>query len=381
MKRTDPGTPELIEHKSTASLMNGAAQALVVGVAALIVLLNLFLEYEVNDLAVFVSTARALVDGRSPYQVSNSAGEVHFAGQSSPLLNVNPPTSLPLMLPLAPLDPVAALPLWMAGLAAIYIASLVPLFHAYPRRLTPIFIAWSMAFAGVWDAIHLGQIYTGLLAITVAAWLLLRSGHWALAGLPIGLLAAMKPNLLVWPVLLGVAGYWTPALVAGGVALVVAAIPLVLFGVDIYAQWLTLTRQVSGGFDVPANASLPAMMSRLGWAAGFVAAAAVLVGAAAVVFRRRPDALQTSSIALISALLASPIATVGYTVLLLPIFFHARRHWTLMASAAILAVPAFVVWRLAATSPMHGIIFGSIYSVGLLLLLGDVLTARGSEGG
>lgn len=270
------------------------------------------------------------------------------------------------------MDPVAALPMWMVAMLVAYVGSLFVLLRAYPQRATAIFVAWALALAGLWDSIHLGQIYTILLSLLVIpAWLLLRGRRYALAGIPIGILAAMKPNFLVWPVLLAFAGYSAASWVAVAVVFIAGVLPVALFGPSIYAEWMALIRSVGRGVDLPVNASLPAMISRMGWNNSLQVAGAgvLLMVLAAWVFRSRSDPLKTSGVALAGALLASPIATVGYTVLLLPVFVHSGRSRLLLGSAALLLSPAFLVWPLAGLSPIAEIAFGSVYFLGVLLLL------------
>ena len=69
-------------------------------------------------------------------------------------------------------------------------------------------VAWVFASAPFWETVSLGQIYALLALPTALAWVLLE--RWPLlSGVLIGVVAAFKPNFLVWPALL--AAGWAPA--------------------------------------------------------------------------------------------------------------------------------------------------------------------------
>ncbi len=62
----------------------------------------------------------------------------------------------------------------------------------------------------------------------------------------IGLLISIKPNFAVWPVLLFLAGHRTPSVVAIVTAVVIAAVPLLIFVSGIYLDWLHLVATDGG---------------------------------------------------------------------------------------------------------------------------------------
>ncbi|WP_105428326.1 glycosyltransferase 87 family protein [Neorhizobium sp. T6_25] len=66
------------------------------------------------------------------------------------------------------------------------------------------------------------------------------------AGIMIGLLISIKPNFAVWPVLLFLAGHRTPSVVAIVTAVVIAAVPLLIFVSGIYLDWLHLVATDGG---------------------------------------------------------------------------------------------------------------------------------------
>ena len=95
------------------------------------------------------------------------------------------------------------------------------------NRVEALVIAvWASALAGFWDTLFLGQIYLPLVLAGVAAWLLLERGAGLWAGLLIGIVVAMKPNFLVWPVLLLLSGHYRSAVAAFVIASAISLIPL-----------------------------------------------------------------------------------------------------------------------------------------------------------
>ena len=222
----------------------------------------------------------------------------------------------------------------------------------------------ALLLAGFWYTLALGQIYTILALVAVLAWLLLPRRP-VLAGLLIGLLVAVKPNFALWPLLLLVSGAWLPALAAGFTAGVLSGVPVLLYGTNIYCLWLQGLRLLRRHVP-PLNASLPGLLSRLGlpWLA--LPASCVLVLALLfAVRRRRPSATQVGSLALIASLVVSPLAWVGYTVILLPELW-ANRSRLIWPATIMLSVPPLLVWNIS----QRFLLFANLpYVSGLFTLL------------
>jgi len=207
----------------------------------------------------------------------------------------------------------------------------------------------------------------------VLAWLLFRAGHECWAGLLIGLVVAIKPNLGLWPVLLLVAGHRRPALTALGTALALSALPLLRYGPGVYGQWLAAV-QAESWFHMPHYASLPSLGARLG-IPGWGLAAAVLVGLAAllVAWRGRLPVLALSEGALLAAYLVSPSSSPRLGLFLVPGLL--ARPWTRRTSwaAALLTVPSHLILYVGQRSALLFQIAGLVYPAALLLLAGDMI--------
>lgn len=312
---------------------------------ALFVLLSLLIGWgltvswprvSLGDFGSFVASGQAANAGLDPYAVHPLTLR---GSQGEPYPNLNPPVLLPALQLLAHVDPQSAFRLWYAVSLALYILALALLARAYP--LTPWRLLWALALAGLWFGLWLGQVYTLLALGAVAVWVLLpRRPLWA--GLLLGLLVAVKPNLAPWVGLLLLAGHWRPALAATGTAAALWLGALLAYGPAVYAQWLAATSTVTAFLvsdGAPWLVNLPLV--------GYPLAAALLLGAAVSCWRYRPEPLAVSAIALPLVLVALPNSGIGYCLLLLPVLLS--RPWSplLTVAAALLLVP---FWRLDSLS-------------------------------
>ncbi|MHB0868139.1 MAG: glycosyltransferase family 87 protein [Chloroflexota bacterium] len=328
----------------------------------------------------FFASGRAAASGQDPYGAYDLTLRGHWEGRSFDAVNLNPPIALPLFQILSRQDMESAYQIWYALSLAAYVIMLCLLLRAYPSQATPPRVTWALALAGLWYSLWDGQIYMLIVAGSTGAWLLLRGNHKVPAGILIGLTVALKPQFLVWPTLLALGGHWTVAGVAILSAGLVSLLPALVYGSSVYVAWLRVLPSASW-IAQPDNASLPGLGARFGieWVATF-AAALLLLALAIWAWRRRPSPLRISELALVAALLASPIAWVGYTLALLPLFLS-RPAWThpLAGAAMLLLFPNWLVWELSPRSMEHLMVFGSVYNLALLLaLLGLVIGAPGS---
>jgi len=233
-------------------------------------------------------------------------------------------------------------------------------------------VVWPFAMAGFWETLNLGQIYAFLGLLTTGAWLLL-DRRPVLAGVLLGAVVAVKPNFAVWPVLLFLIAQRKAALSALFSAALFACLPAVVYGVGIYSQWLSAVK-LEGPNPQVGNAAVSGLLIRLGAPALAVPAAALGLAALAWwVWRRHPGLKTTNGLALTGLLLFSPLAWVGYSVFLMPIFV--ARHWDarLSLAAILLWVPRLPLQQWTDTSFVLQLTVGSAYSVALGLVVWSVL--------
>lgn len=336
------------------------------------------------DFGSFVESGRAAAEGRDPYGVYPLTFRVEIPGFSSENPNLNPPAALPLMELLgADPDPWTSFRLWWAVSLACYAATVALLARRYlvgTPWLVP-GVLWMLAPAGLWDTLVLGQIYLPLVLAAAGGWLLLERGRPAAAGLLIGLLVAVKPNFLVWPALLLLAGHARPAAWALATAAALSLLPVARYGPEVYAQWLAVLADEGDRARFPTNASLAGFAIRAGldriW--GLAAGAGLLAALALWAWRRRPDAMTASAFGLVGALLASPIAWVHYALVLTPVLLARRSSPFVLVAAALLLVPVPAAIGALTGGPGAMLGLGSIYGWALIACLAGLVAERARD--
>jgi hypothetical protein len=307
-------------------------------------------------------SARDVLDGRPAYSDLGDAVRRHLDGEPPPTFldwNAHPPGSVVLILPLALADHNTALFLWnLINFPLVVVAVGVVLREFGVRGLrNEAITAIAIGLGGVscYPLFHqfvMGQ-FNALLAFLVAvAWAADRNGRANLAGIAVGVAAAVKlfPAFLLAYFLL--AGRWRAFAVAVGVVLLLSGASVAVLGIDAYrtyatevipavtkryaTQWNNVT--LSGFwlrvFDpVPASNLRPVVYAPL---AGKVAAAltrgamAALVAWAAWTARRGGLAARDRafSCAVVGMILVSPIAWPHYFIILLvPVSVMLARQW------------------------------------------------------
>jgi hypothetical protein len=322
------------------------------------------------DFGSFVASARAAREGLNPYGVYPLTMHVVLPGFDSYNPNLNPPISALLFRAFDVTDPQASLRVWWVISVACYVVTVLLLVARYRARRAVLIGLPALALAGFSDTLFLGQIYLPLVLAAVGAWLLLERGQGAFAGVLIGLVVAMKPNFLVWPVLLLLSRHYRPAFVAFGVAALVSAVPLLAMGPEVYRQWVELVASDRDRATFLTNASLTGLAARASVSVlGLAVSAALLMALAAWALVRRTDALRVSAFGLLASVFASPIGWIHYTLFLLPVFVRGWGSRSIRAVVLLLMVPVpFVVDQLG-TSTLNQLTVGSVYGWALLLCL------------
>jgi hypothetical protein len=289
-------------------------------------------------------------------------------GATVKAINLNPPVVLYPFRVLARLTPDRSYIVWVAISVALFIASVLLILKMYPAEKLRIRILWILALGSVWYTFHLGQIYMVLLLCTSVAWMALRSQNWLIAGISIGIICAIKPNFMVWPGLLVVGRSKKIGFTAFATTALLSAIPLFLQGWGIYREWIIACRGFNG-YELPGNASLLAFSSRAGIPqVGFVLTIILLAAATLWIFITKPDALYTSEIGILAALIAGPISWLGYTILLVPVMYGKKMDSLMRIGCVLLCIPVWVAVANADTSRLTYILLWSpnLYAVSLL---------------
>ncbi len=299
-----------------------------------------------RDFGSLWASGQAANEGLGPYDPYPFTYRVRTPAGEQAAVNLNPPLSVLFLQATARFDPGFMFRYWQLGSALLYVAVVLGLTRAFPSKDGWLRALLMLLWQPFWSTLDLGQLYIALLLPSAAAVLLIDRYPTA-AGLCIGLVAALKPPYLLWPCLLLGARHWRPAFVALGTAAGLSALPAALGYLAWYEQWLDASREAAGTLLLADNLSWLSVLVRFGVPASTGAAVifAVLLALLFVVARRRLAAPHVSAIALVAAVVASPVAWVGYAVLLVPVFLS-RVDWPepLLLSGILLAVPGAVLW-------------------------------------
>ena len=337
---------------------------------------------DLMDFGSFYASGLKIRNGENPYDPNSEyIFEINFSrvGAGGKMMNLNPPISVIIFEFMSRFDPHQSLIIWQVTSAILYAGIIFLLATTYKQNIRPAIFLWAFTLAGFWHTLVLGQIYILLLLFTVLGWIFLQRGKYVPAGIAIGLVVAIKPNFILWPIFLLFSGYYVTFSLSVLSGLIVSLIPVIFYGTRIYAQWLEASALHPETMIMPGNNSILGLTARFDSISTGIVISVILVLILLVLSKRKihndmEKSEHISALGIIASLLASPISWTGYTILLLPIFFSLKK-WTVpaMVSAAILSIPFAVVLQLFQSSFVNFVLFGWLYGWGILLLLGDVV--------
>jgi hypothetical protein len=338
--------------------------------------LTLGAQRELGDFGSFVAASQLLAAGRDPYSSDHPLiAHLTFSstGASGTLVNLNPPVSLLLFAGLAQVPADSTRTGWQILSVLLTAVSIAALMVSYPRLASPSRAAWALSLAGFWQLLVSGQVYALVLALSTSAWLSLRARRRLPAAVLVGILVALKPNFVVWPLMLAASGALSTAALALVVAAAVSVLPVLVYGTAVYGSWIRATVS-SAGVAFPGNGSLVALGSYLrAPALGVLAAVGLLVALLVLARVRRFSTLDASSLGLIASLLCAPLSWAGYTLALLPVFLSRGWDRLTMYSAGLLCFPIALVLLRAPPLVLFRVGVAWVYGWATLLLLLAIL--------
>src|SRR5690348_14324591 len=303
--------------------------------------------------------------------------ELDVRGMFVPAINLNPPVSLYLFRPIIAVGPIASAELWALVSVCLFVVSLALIIRANPNPALKVRILMIIGMGGVWYTFEMGQIYMVLLLLTLAAWLAFRRNAFITAGLAIGILCALKPTFLVWPVLLILSRHKKAGISALLTFATASMAPLASAnGVELYRLWAAACRGFRG-IPLTTNSAIVAVFARLDPYTGithhyrdlgYALTALRLLAVAGSTFSKAPDVYRISGIALIVSLLAGPVSWAGYTVVLIPMLYERQLDAFMRIGWIILCIPLHVLPWIAMASPAQFALAGSPYFYGLVLI-------------
>ena len=371
---------------SLSKLRDAALQVMVLLYFIAVLMINVFPflggQFELLDFGSFYASSVNLSEGKNPYSSdSDYVLTIDFprVGAGGKMINLNPPLSVMAFGVISNRGPYEAVRIWRLTSVVLYVIVLFLLAAAYRQNLTPAKFIWAFTLAALWQTLTLGQIYTFLFLFLAIGWILLQKQRYLLAGLAIGVVVALKPNFLIWPLFLLVSGYTLTFLASVASAFLLSLIPVLFYGMAIYKQWLDASALELRTLILPGNSSLLGLTARfhnipLGLVLGFLLVCLLMYVSRARTPTEAGQFEYVSALGILAAILASPVAWVGYSMLLLPIFFSLKR-WNVMVvlSAAVLTFPFGILLKLWQDSFLYFVIFGWFYGWGLLSLLVGVV--------
>jgi Glycosyltransferase family 87 len=250
-------------------------------------------------------------------------------------VNLSPPCLLPLFQLLAIFPQRAIVIPWTFVSTLLFVSGTALLWIARRGEMQARQILWLLLSSSVIDTLWLGQDYGLMFLLACAVWLLISSERMAAAGICMGILIAMKPNLGLWPILLFVAGYKRPAVLSALSAAAISILAAVIYGPEIYRQWLQ-AYPLEPRHIFTSDISFVGIFTRLGLPA-IGAALAVVWSLSLLLFvrRARPGLVDICGLALCTGILCSPLGWHYYVLFLAP-FFVARRWNRFETIAAVL---------------------------------------------
>lgn len=336
---------------------------------------------ELADFGSFLASGVELKAGKNPYGTTSPLiFEVSFPRVQSGgrLPNLNPPITLMIFELLAESDFTLTINIWRIVSLLIFIASV--LFLSVQYKPSSLRVLWMFTLAGLWHTIGLGQIYTPLLLLTCLIWVYSLKNKQIHVGIFLGLLISIKPNFIIWLLLLFMVRDWKAIKASIVTIVIIGLIPLLRMPPTVYLKWLEAANVDNKILTMPGNSSLIGLTSRLGHPEIGIGLAAILILTAVIlIYRAQHNNLEISAESINSAgillcLLASPISWAGYTILTIPIFLS-QKEWKLstIIAAAILTLPFNFTMHLYYLGSINFIFWGWWYGIALMICLINVL--------
>ncbi|MCK9375636.1 MAG: DUF2029 domain-containing protein [Syntrophobacterales bacterium] len=327
---------------------------------------------KLRDFGSFIASGRASLERLNPYDYNYPLvfwPKLQKLGLSVPSPNLNPPISILIIKPFASFNPHKSILVWRIISTLFYTLAIIMLVKAFQNYSSFERILWAFSLSGFWHIIELGQIQTLLLLICVCAWLSFKLKNEISAGLLIGIVVAIKPNFAVWILFLFLGKYRKEAIVAFITAAIISILPLVLYGTDIYYQWLEAVSNFKG-ITMIGNSSFMGMTARFGFLwIGELMGVALILSLGYWIWTTQLQALEISALAIITSLLAAPIAWGTYTIMVLPILFERKWNIIVIVSSILLIIPFFILIILSSISRLNFILIGWSYGWSLVLIL------------
>jgi len=311
-------------------------------------------------------SGHAAIYGLNPYTAYPETGRVDYSpyggSAATPDVNLNPPVLLPYFQLLAHLTIPRFIVLQIIISALWFAAGTLLLGPGLQGRQAICLLASVPVIA----AISSGQIYGLLFLLSALAWQFHKKGWVVWCAACIGLLVAIKPTFLLWPVILFFAGHRRLAWLSVTAATLFSAAPFLIYGPGVYRDWLAALTHDPHWIDRQ-NIALTPFFTRLGYPAiGVMVAVLVAATLSGYAWKYRPDFDTVSGVGIAAGILCAPLGWYAYVLILAPFFVARRWNWFDTLAASIFFVPL----------PLGESANGIAYLLPLLLILSHFLQNR-----
>jgi len=305
---------------------------------AVIVMASILLHRKHGEFITFGTywaSGRAAINDLNPYAAypeTLRSDYSRFGGPKSlPDLNLNPPCILPYIQVLSHLSIERFTIVWMLTTALFFSAGVALLIRNLPE-IQGRQVFWLLLSVPAIGTLMNGQIYGLLFLLSTLAWLFNLRRKDTASAIAIALLVAIRPAMVLWPVMLYLAGHRRLALRSFGAIPIIYAVPLLIYGPSIYREWLSAVAQEQHWVD-PKNIALIPLFSRFGFRLVGIFAS-VVTGALLAwwAHKKKPDFTSASGIGICAGILCPPLGWFDYTLFLAPLFV--TRPWRLLPTIA-----------------------------------------------
>jgi Glycosyltransferase family 87 len=307
------------------------------GIILVLITVNLFWIGSTHYAAfgTYWASGSAVSQGLNPYAAYPMTSRVHIFALGNHWtivdINLNPPCMLLLFQMMSHLTLVKVGVVWTVVSVMLLLSAVWLLLRDRPAMQARQ-VVWLLLALSVFNTLLLGQIYLLLLFLSTVAWVYADDKRDLIAVIALGLLVAIKPTTVFWPIFLLLSGRRRFALRSLAVTVAVSAAPLLFYRWNVYREWFNALK-ADDHWIVATDIAIPAYFARMGHReAGFIIAVVLFAWLAGWTYRRKPSLESASGIALCATLLCAPLAWREYSLMLAPVFVAHR--WNKMETTA-----------------------------------------------
>jgi Protein of unknown function (DUF2029). len=301
------------------------------------VVVMLCLNSKISAFGTLWASGRAASNGTNPYAEYPESFRVDleelFRIPFPPFAdkNLNPPWVLP------PLQAISHLPIKRAKQVQVLLSGLcfaigclILITHQPAIRARQ--VLWLLMCMPTFLTLGSGQVYSWVFLVSALAWMFNKTGRLVAAGIAAGAIVAFRPTMIIWLLLLYLAGH--RKIVGSSLVTICSlyALPVFIYGPKIYIEWFRAFANDQHWRDPTNIALMPLFMRHGHTVVGFAIASGILFLSCWWALRFRPSFNPVSGAGLCIGMVCGPLGWWLYILFVAP-FFMVRR-WTAMPMIA-----------------------------------------------